>query len=95
MAPPEYWSLPFSSLLPAMESGPEGLSQDEVEERLRRLGPNTLKTKRRATPLGLFLGQFKSPLILILIFAATVSAFFREWVDSIIVFSIVPLFLRG
>jgi len=35
------------------------------------------------------LEQFKSPLILVLIFAAALSAFLQEWVDAIIVITIV------
>ncbi len=39
--------------------------------------------------MGLFLNQFKSPLVLILIFAAIVSAFVREWTDAVIVLAVV------
>jgi P-type Mg2+ transporter len=85
----KYWNLPFDSLLASMKSKPEGIGQDEAAERLHQLGPNTLKTKKKATPLSLLLGQFKSPLILILIFAATLSAFLQEWVDAVIIFSTV------
>jgi len=35
------------------------------------------------------LRQFKSPLVLILIFAAIVSAFMGEWTDAIIVLAVV------
>jgi Mg2+-importing ATPase len=39
--------------------------------------------------LGLFLSQFRSPLVLILIFAALVSAFVGEWADASIVLVVV------
>jgi Mg2+-importing ATPase len=39
--------------------------------------------------LAIFLNQFKSPLVLILIFAAVVSIFFQEWTDAGIVLLIV------
>jgi magnesium-transporting ATPase (P-type) len=55
-APGNYWSVPFDSLIAALKSNIEGLSRKEVEERLSKFGPNTLETKRGATPVGLFLG---------------------------------------
>jgi Mg2+-importing ATPase len=39
--------------------------------------------------LGLFLNQFKSPIVLILIFATILSAFLKDWVDAIIILLIV------
>ena len=48
-----------------------------------------MNAQPRATALGLFLNQFKSPLVLILIFAAAVSAFVREWLDAAIVLAVV------
>ncbi len=41
------------------------------------------------TPLGLFLNQFKSPIVIILIFATVFSAFLKDWVDAIIILLIV------
>ena len=41
------------------------------------------------TPLGLFLNQFKSPIVLILIFATLISAFLKDWVDAVIILLIV------
>src|SRR5689334_13192977 len=84
-----YWTLPPEQLLQKLHSQPGGLSSADVENRLRQFGPNVLKRRRSATRLGLFLNQFKSPLVLILIFAASVSAFVREWVDAAIVLLIV------
>ena len=45
--------------------------------------------QRKNTALGLLLSQFKSPLVLILIFASIVSAFVGEWTDAIIVLAVV------
>jgi Mg2+-importing ATPase len=89
LAPASYWNVSLDSLEAAVKSNVKGLTADDARERLRKVGPNTLETRRSATPVGLLLGQFKSPLILILIFAAVVSAFLQEWVDAAIVISIV------
>jgi Mg2+-importing ATPase len=87
--PASYWSFPSKQLLSALQSSGDGLTQAEAENRLKQFGPNALKARRRSTALGLFLRQLKNPLVLILIFAATVSAFVREWTDAAIVLVVV------
>jgi Mg2+-importing ATPase len=44
-----------------------------------------LQEQKRATTLGLFLNQFKSPIILILLLATGISAILGDWVDAIII----------
>ena len=39
--------------------------------------------------MGLFLNQFKSPIVLILVFATLISAFLKDWADAIIILLIV------
>jgi len=65
-----------------------GLQPADAEQRLKQYGPNTIKAEAndRIAPVA---GQFKSPLVLILIFAAIVSGFVGEWVDATIVLAIV------
>jgi Mg2+-importing ATPase len=87
--PAAYWSLSSEQLLSALRSTSSGLQQADAESRLKQYGLNALKVQRRATALGLFLSQFKSPLVLILIFAAIVSAFVGEWTDAVIVLAVV------
>jgi len=88
-APASYWSLSPEQLLSALHVAGDGLAQAEAENRLKQFGPNALQARRRSTAAGLLLRQFKSPLVLILIFAATVSAFVREWTDAAIVLVVV------
>src|SRR6266498_4596474 len=84
-----YWNLPTDQLLASLQATQNGLSTTEAEKRLKEAGPNSLKATRRATPLILFLNQFKSPLVLILLFAVAVSAFAQEWIDATVIFIIV------
>jgi Mg2+-importing ATPase len=89
-SPPEqYWSLAAGNLLASLCSAPEGLSAEEADRRLVQLGPNALETKKKATAPGVFLNQFKSPIILILLFATGVSAVLKDWVDALIILVIV------
>ena len=68
-----------------LDTSPGGLTNDQASERLARLGANRLRAKERATPLGLLLRQFTSPIILILIGAAILSIFLRDVVDATII----------
>ncbi len=84
-----YWSRDAADLLSALQTSASGLSGTEAEERLQRLGENRVTAKESATPLRLLLRQYESPLVLILIFGALVSAVLREWTDAIIILAIV------
>src|SRR5450759_2706064 len=88
-SPANYWNIAPDQLLTTLHAAPAGLQQADAEQRLKQYGPNTIKAQKRTTALRLLLGQFKSPLVLILIFAAIVSAFVGEWVDAGIVLAIV------
>ena len=76
--PAAYWSLAPEQLLAALRTTNNGLQPADVKQRLMQYGLNTIKAQQQATALGLFLNQFKSPLVLILIFAAIVSAHCRR-----------------
>ena len=88
-SPADYWSITPANLLSTLKSTEKGLTQQEVEQRLKQYGPNALEKRQRATALILFLSQFKSPLVLILIFAAIITAFVGEWTDASIVIAVV------
>jgi len=47
----------------------EGLSEDEVKKRQKEFGKNLLPEEKPFSKLKIFLGQFKSPLIYILLIA--------------------------
>ena len=87
--PDAYWSLTQDELLASLHSTPNGLSAADAQRRLELFGPNLLVAKERATALGLFLNQFKSPIVLILLFATVASAMVQEWVDAGIILAIV------
>jgi len=84
-----YWAIEADNLTTALQSTNEGISQSEAANRLQRYGLNTLDTKKRTSTFGLLLSQFKSSLVLILIFASIISAFVGEWADAAIVLAVV------
>ncbi len=89
--PPEqaYWHRPAAHVFEALASGAEGLSSQEAELRLKRVGRNGLDTQPRTSALGLLVSQFKSPLVVILIVAAIISVVAGEWIDASVVLAIV------
>ncbi len=89
VAPDPFWSRPAAEVLASMGSSQDGLSEDEARERLRRTGPNLLRPRRRTGDLRLFFGQFKSPIILILLLAAGLSFYLSDRTDAIIILAIV------
>jgi Mg2+-importing ATPase len=85
----QFWSVPSFELLQQLQTTPQGLMSDEVQQRLLRYGSNLLKPKKKSDALTLLLAQFKSPIILILIFAAGLSFFLRNPIDAVIILVIV------
>lgn len=67
----EYWSCTTEQLFSALHTTNNGLETTDAEQRLQQYGPNTIRDKRRSTIPRLLLNQVRSPLVLILIFAAT------------------------
>ena len=66
-----------------------GLSGTEIKLRREKFGPNRV-TARRGTPAWFkFLQQFNQPLVYILILAVGVTLFLGEWVDSLVIFTVV------
>ncbi len=85
----DYWSRPAAEVLAGLGSAPGGLGESEARARLAAAGPNALKVRKRATAAGLFLRQFKSPLVLILLFGTLVSALARDYADALVILAIV------
>src|SRR3989304_8020004 len=84
-----YWSRPTEDLFAQLQSSAEGLSSGLAQQHLETFGYNLLRDREKATPFRLFLNQFKSPLVLILVFAAAISILTGEWIDATIVILIV------
>jgi Mg2+-importing ATPase len=84
-----YWAQDPSALSAALAAMPTGLDAATAAERLRRVGPNALAKRVQRSALRLFLGQFESPLILILVFAAAAAAVLQDWTNAVIVVTIV------
>ena len=82
------------SVLESLGTGLKGLGEEEAQRRLEEYGPNELREEKRVTPLELFVGQFKSILVIILILSAIVSAYIsmrkgEPYTDTYVIMAIV------
>lgn len=65
-----------------------GLRESEARARLARHGPNELREKPPTSPFFLFIRQFHSPLIYILITAGLITVATAEFTDSIAIWAV-------
>ncbi len=83
-----FWSIPTADLLTRLNSSPQGLTAAESYKRLQANGDTGMRRRDVVWP-RLLLSQFKSPLVLLLIFAMGLSFFLGETTDALIVLSVV------
>jgi Cation transport ATPase len=86
-----FWSIPVTEILTGLQATVSGLTADEAKKRLTRYGANRLKPKKRSDVLTLLVAQFKSPIILILLFATGLSFYLHDPVDASIILTIVVI----
>ncbi len=68
-----------------------GLSEEEAKERLKKYGKNMIERRTAASPVQIFLRQFRDPLIYILAGAAGISALVGEVTDFVLITVILVL----
>jgi Mg2+-importing ATPase len=72
-----------------MKTSTTGLTSREAAQRLTHYGPNALAQGKSRPPVLEFLSRFSNPLVIILMFAATLSAFLGDLVSFFIIIAIV------
>ena len=86
---PPFWSTPVEALLHRLQTRPDGLRAEEARERQAQYASTRLKPRQDIRPLLALLSQFRSPIILILLFAATMSLFLADRTDALIILTII------
>jgi P-type Mg2+ transporter len=85
-----FWTLKVEDALNKNKSSLSGLSSKEALFRIDEFGINTLNTEKISTSnFKLFLNQFKNPITLILLFAASLSFFLQDTTNSLIIIVII------
>jgi Ca2+-transporting ATPase len=75
-------SLASDEVFDKLDTSTDGLSISEAQERLKRYGRNEIAAEKKETKLKVFLRQFASVLIIILLIAAGVSFAIGEVIDA-------------
>ena len=68
-------SAPIETVLADLAARPDGLTQIEADRQRLRFGPNRSSATRKTTPLGLLPNQFRSALVILLLFAMALCLF--------------------
>ncbi|WFN37300.1 HAD-IC family P-type ATPase [Methanomicrobium antiquum] len=84
-------SLPIEDVYEKLATGTDGISDEEASERLKHYGKNSLPVKKPPGIIVVFLHQFKSPLIYILLAAAFVSFLLNDYKDGFFILAVVFL----
>ena len=84
-----FHSKPVEKVLKELSSGIKGLSPEEAKTRLQDFGPNEIPEKKSKHPVLIFLKQFHSILIYILIAAAAISFFIGHAIDVYVILAVI------
>jgi Ca2+-transporting ATPase len=87
----QWYKLGPEEALQALESRRSGLTAAEARDRLLRYGPNRLQGKKKTPPVLVFLRQFLSPLIYVLLVAAVISIIVGHFIDAWVILGVLLL----
>ncbi|MDJ0649677.1 MAG: HAD-IC family P-type ATPase [Xenococcaceae cyanobacterium MO_188.B19] len=66
-----------------------GITTDEATRRREKFGVNQITLQKSKSPYQLFLQQFNQPLLYILLLAAVISLFLKDWIDGGVILAVV------
>jgi len=84
-----WYQLDNQEIFTCLDTSEHGLSDAQAAELLQRHGPNLIAEPERISKIRLFLHQFASPLIYILILAAIITVYLQEYKDSSVIIAVV------
>jgi len=84
-----WYSLDKKRVIEELKTSEEGLSNEEASARLKEYGKNELKQTMKVHPILIFLEQFKSLFILILLAAVIFSLVIKSYLDAGVIGAII------
>ena len=84
-----FWNTSIEELFKQQQTNINGLTGEQARQRILRDGKNLLSPQKHNDVVTLFLAQFKSPIILILLFATGISFFVHDSTNALIILAIV------
>ena len=85
----EFYLFSKEDILKEFNSGEYGLSSLEAEERMATDGPNEFAETKRDSYFLIFIRQFKSPLIYILLISGFIVLLMNEKADTVVIFAVI------
>ena len=85
----KWHALTADEAITQLETTRDGLSQEQVSQRLSSYGPNKLPEAPQASTLARFLKQFANLLVIVLMVAGILTAFLQHWIDTAVIFAVV------
>ena len=86
-----WYNLQKSEVLAGIGSRHSGLTETEARERLQQYGPNELQGRKKPPAILVFLQQFLSPLIYVLLAAVVISFVMQHFTDAIVILVVLLL----
>lgn len=80
---------PEAVIFALQSDGTAGLSASESQKRFKEYGTNKIESKKGKSVWLIFLSQFKSPIVWLLVFAAGLSFYFGEILDAIAILAVI------
>ncbi|MEM4160408.1 MAG: HAD-IC family P-type ATPase [Thermoplasmata archaeon] len=91
MAVQKWYALNAEAVVKSLGTSEKGLTSEEVKKRLAKFGPNALPEEERTSMFKIFLHQFASPLIYLLLIGGAIALILSEFVDAFVIFLVVVL----
>lgn len=86
-----WYSVTKEELLREFKATPNGLTKEQAEEILERVGENVLREEEKKSVFRIFLEQFQDLLVLILIVAAVISMFSGNLESTVVILAVIVL----
>jgi len=85
----KWYQLDAKEVFKRLQTSEEGLSEAQAKKHLDTYGPNTIAEKKETSRLQIFIRQFTSPLIYILLIAALVTFLLQSYTDTGVILTVV------
>jgi len=86
-----WYRLDKDKILERLQTTLDGLTDEEIGARVQRYGLNKITGDEKTSRVKIFLRQFASPLIYILLIASVITFLFNEYIDTGVILAIVVL----
>lgn len=85
------WYKTIEQILKQLDTNENGLKNKEADRRLKEEGKNKIPTAKKRTIIDIIIEQFKSPIIIILVFAAIFSFITNSTADAIFIIAVIGI----